>query len=76
MTQRLYYHDAFLHEFEAEVCEVVPASGAESRAGVVKRTLAALGGRGGDAKDFAQGGLPADADTEAALAHALAGLSG
>lgn len=43
---------------------------------LVKATLAALGGRGGGAKDFAQGGLPAGADTEAALARALAGLSG
>ncbi len=43
---------------------------------LVKSALAAVGGRGGGAKDFAQGGLPAGADTLAALAHALERLSG
>lgn len=33
MTERLYYHDSFLHEFEAEVLEVVPAS--NSRTAIV-----------------------------------------
>jgi alanyl-tRNA synthetase len=33
MTERLYYHDSFLHEFEAEVREILPAS--NSRTAIV-----------------------------------------
>jgi len=35
MTDRLYYHDSFLHEFEGEVVDVVPASAINARHGVV-----------------------------------------
>src|SRR6187401_3497148 len=35
MTERLYYHDSFLHEFEGEVVDVVPASTINARHGVV-----------------------------------------
>lgn len=51
MTQRLYYHDAFLYDFEAEVCEVVPASGAERRAGVVLGRTAFYPSSGGQVYD-------------------------
>jgi alanyl-tRNA synthetase len=34
MTNRLYYHDSFLHEFEGEITEVVPVSEINSRHGV------------------------------------------
>lgn len=35
MTDRLYYHDSFLHEFEGEVVDVVPSSTINARHGVV-----------------------------------------
>jgi len=35
MTDRLYYHDSFLHEFEGEVVEVVPSSTINARHGIV-----------------------------------------
>ncbi len=34
MTDRLYYHDSFLHEFEGEIVEVVPAAEINGRHGV------------------------------------------
>jgi len=34
MTDRLYYHDSFLHEFEGEITEVVPAVEINGRHGV------------------------------------------
>ena len=34
MTDRLYYHDSFLHEFEGEITEVVPAAEINGRHGV------------------------------------------
>src|SRR5215470_10242003 len=34
MTDRLYYHDSFLYEFEGEVTEVVPAAEINARHGV------------------------------------------
>ncbi|HMK29108.1 MAG TPA: DHHA1 domain-containing protein [Terriglobales bacterium] len=34
MTERLYYHDSFLYEFEGEVTEVVPAAEINARHGV------------------------------------------
>jgi alanyl-tRNA synthetase len=34
MTERLYYHDPFLYEFEGEITEVVPASEINERHGV------------------------------------------
>jgi alanyl-tRNA synthetase len=35
MTDRLYYHDSFLHEFEGEIVDVVPSSAINARHGVV-----------------------------------------
>ena len=35
MTERLYYQDSFLYDFDAEVIEVVPPSGSESHTAVV-----------------------------------------
>jgi alanyl-tRNA synthetase len=34
MTDRLYYHDSFLHEFEGEITEVVPVADINGRHGV------------------------------------------
>jgi len=34
MTDRLYYHDSFLYEFEGEITEVVPAAEINARHGV------------------------------------------
>jgi alanyl-tRNA synthetase len=34
MTERLYYHDPFLYEFDGEITEVVPAADINSRHGV------------------------------------------
>jgi len=35
MTERLYYNDSFLYDFDAQVVEVIPASAAESRPAIV-----------------------------------------
>lgn len=35
MTERLYYHDSFLYEFDAEVIEIRAANGSESRPALV-----------------------------------------
>jgi alanyl-tRNA synthetase len=35
MTDRLYYNDSFLHEFDAEVIEIRPPNGAELRPAVI-----------------------------------------
>jgi alanyl-tRNA synthetase len=35
MTERLYYRDSFLHEFDAEIEEVVPASNSDARPAVI-----------------------------------------
>jgi alanyl-tRNA synthetase len=35
MSERLYYHDSFLYEFDAEVLQVVPASGTDSRSAII-----------------------------------------
>jgi alanyl-tRNA synthetase len=35
MTERLYYHDSFLYEFDAEVLDVLPASDSDSRPSVI-----------------------------------------
>ena len=37
MTERLYYHDSFLYEFEGEVAEVVPAADINARTAVYAR---------------------------------------
>jgi alanyl-tRNA synthetase len=39
MTERLYYHDSFLYEFDAEVVDLIPASDSDSRvAAILNRT--------------------------------------
>jgi alanyl-tRNA synthetase len=35
MTERLYYHDSFLYEFDAEVLDLVPAPNLDSRSAVI-----------------------------------------
>ncbi len=35
MTERLYYNDSFLYEFDAEVTEIIPSSQAEPRPAVI-----------------------------------------
>jgi len=35
MTQRLYYHDSFLYEFDATVVEIIPAADSAGRAAVL-----------------------------------------
>ena len=35
MSERLYYHDSFLREFDGEIVEVVPASAINARHGVI-----------------------------------------
>ena len=51
MTERLYYHDSFLHEFEGEVVDVIPPSGSESRTGVVLNKTAFYPTSGGQVHD-------------------------
>ena len=35
MTERLYYHDSFLYEFDGEVSDLGPASSSDSRVAVI-----------------------------------------
>src|SRR5579859_1033144 len=35
MTERIYYHDSFLYDFDAEVLDLVSASTSDSRAAVI-----------------------------------------
>jgi alanyl-tRNA synthetase len=51
MTERLYYHDSFLHEFEGEVTEVVPAAGINARHGVYLDRTAFYPSSGGQLHD-------------------------
>lgn len=51
MTERLYYHDSFLHEFDGTVEEVIPPSGSESRTGVVLNKTAFYPTSGGQIHD-------------------------
>jgi alanyl-tRNA synthetase len=58
MTERLYYNDSFLYDFDAQVVEVVPASAAESRPAVVLDRTAFYPTSGG--QTFDTGLLAAD----------------
>jgi len=51
MTERLYYHDPFLYEFEGEVVEVVPASEINARHGVILNQTAFYPTSGGQMHD-------------------------
>ncbi len=63
MTERLYYGDSFLVEFDAQVTEVIPASGEGAHPAVVLDRTAfypAGGGQGFDTGWLARGDPPAD----------------
>ena len=51
MTDRLYYHDSFLHEFEGEITEVVPAAEINARHGVYLDRTAFYPTSGGQVHD-------------------------
>ena len=51
MTERLYYHDSFLYEFEGEVTEVVPAAEINARHGVYLDRTAFYPTSGGQVHD-------------------------
>ena len=51
MTDRLYYHDSFLYEFEGEVTEVVPAVAINARHGVYLDRTAFYPTSGGQVHD-------------------------
>jgi alanyl-tRNA synthetase len=51
MTDRLYYHDSFLYEFEGEVTEVVPAAEINARHGVYLDRTAFYPTSGGQVSD-------------------------
>src|SRR5215471_14610057 len=51
MTDRLYYHDSFLYEFEGEITEVVPASEINARHGVYLDRTAFYPTSGGQGHD-------------------------
>jgi|SRR6516162_4635383 alanyl-tRNA synthetase len=51
MTDRLYYHDSFLYEFEGEVTEVVPAAEINGRHGVYLDRTAFYPTSGGQVHD-------------------------
>lgn len=51
MTDRLYYHDSFLHEFEGEITEVVPAADINARHGVYLDRTAFYPTSGGQVHD-------------------------
>jgi alanyl-tRNA synthetase len=52
MTDRLYYHDSFLYEFEGEITEVVPAAEINARHGVYLDRTAFYPTSGGQAHDI------------------------
>jgi alanyl-tRNA synthetase len=62
MTDRLYYHDSFLHEFEGEITEVVPAAEINARHGVYLDRTAFYPTSGGQVHDT--GWLTPAGDTE------------
>jgi alanyl-tRNA synthetase len=51
MTNRLYYHDSFLHDFDGEIVEVVAPSGAEKRTGIILDQTAFYPTSGGQVHD-------------------------
>jgi alanyl-tRNA synthetase len=51
MTERLYYHDSLLHEFEGEITEVVPAGQINARHGVFLDRTAFYPTSGGQVHD-------------------------
>jgi alanyl-tRNA synthetase len=51
MTERLYYHDSFLYEFDAEVLDLVSASPSDSRPAVILDRSAFYPTSGGQAFD-------------------------
>src|ERR1700745_2420895 len=51
MTQRLYYHEPFLYEFEGEITEVVPAAEINARHGVFLDRTAFYPTSGGQVHD-------------------------
>src|SRR6201993_159948 len=51
MTDRLYYHDSFLHEFEGEITEVVPVAEINGRHGVYLDRTAFFPTSGGQVYD-------------------------
>ncbi len=51
MTDRLYYHDSFLYEFEGEITEVVPAADINARHGVYLDRTAFYPTSGGQVHD-------------------------
>lgn len=51
MTDRLYYHDSFLHEFEGEITEVVPVAEINGRHGVYLDRTAFYPASGGQVYD-------------------------
>lgn len=51
MTERLYYHDSFLYDFDGEIVEVVPAAGGERRTGVILDRTAFYPASGGQVHD-------------------------
>ena len=67
MTDRLYYHDSFLHEFNGEVVDVVPASAMNARHGVVLDRTAFYPTSGGQV--FDTGWLEAGAGTRLRVAQ-------
>jgi alanyl-tRNA synthetase len=52
MTERLYYHDSFLYEFDAEVLDVVSASNSDSRPAVILDRTAFYPTSGGQVFDM------------------------
>lgn len=70
MTDRLYYHDSFLYEFEGEVTEVVPAAEINARHGVYLDRTAFYPTSGGQVSDTGWISLAAgDSETKLRVAE-------